>query len=370
MADVRFVSGIQLHHADRKPLHYAAETRSLRAMSLLLNTDATEESIMEKLSGMTAWHMAARYGGKAALKFLLARFGDSGPGLTEKSDDETSPLAEAVLGEDQDSAFFLLELTRPDGSDPGGPPLIHLSTTFGMSKLTTRLIEAGFDPLITSQKGAHALVSKSHPTPLNVVEDSGPLPLPPELCLDEHLVNPSAWMQKLERMERELVERSLYLNDLVAPTTRAVSFEVRARNISAVLANIERMKIDGYFNRQLSMVVESSTRRAVACLVTIGEADINKACLAVLSQNLHQCYHYLSMWGFENTVAQIRNMDETDKSLVATSVVTLLLDLAIISFAGAHLESFDERYLGKTVRVFEFPQNSHGDWVWYYTGVL
>jgi ankyrin repeat protein len=170
MADVRFVSGKHSHHADRKPLHYAAENRSLQVMALLLNADATEESTMKKVSGMTAWHMAARYGGKHALELLTTRFGDKASGLTALSDTGTSSLAEAILGGNQDSALYLLELTRPDGSNASDPPLIHLSTALGMGTLVSRLIEAGFDPNITSQDGSHALYSLSRLTPSDLVE--------------------------------------------------------------------------------------------------------------------------------------------------------------------------------------------------------
>lgn len=208
MADERITTGIHLHHFDRKPLHYAAENRSLQVMSLLLNAGASEESTMEKVSGMTVWHVAARYGGKDTLELLLARFGDKAPGLTEKSDADTSPLAEAILGGNQDSALLLVELTRPDSCNPDEPPLIHLSTTFGMSKLTTRLIEAGFDPKVTSQNGSHALFAVSHITPLDLVETLRSHGLTPEHKRDDGKTCLHAFLSLDERRSPHIADIS------------------------------------------------------------------------------------------------------------------------------------------------------------------
>ena len=168
--DARFGKGMHQQHSHRKPLHYAAENRSLQIMALLLDTDPTEESTMEKVSGMTVWHLAARYGGKESLVLLVTKFGDETPGLTAKSDTGTTPLVEAILGQEQDSALYLFEKTSPSHCDPGDPPMIHLSTAFGMGKLTDRLIERGFDPKVTSPDGAHALFYVNNNTPLELID--------------------------------------------------------------------------------------------------------------------------------------------------------------------------------------------------------
>jgi ankyrin repeat protein len=171
IADPRFRNDMHLQHLDQRPLHLAAKSRSLQVIPLLLDTDASEESAMVKVSGMTAWHLAARFGGKAMLDLLIAKFGTDAPGMTAKSDTGTSPLLEAILGGDQDSALHLLEINRPSSCDPGNLHVIHLSTTFGMRELIDRLIEKDFDHNVTSLDGENALFFVSHMTTPELIED-------------------------------------------------------------------------------------------------------------------------------------------------------------------------------------------------------
>lgn len=206
--DARFRNDVDLRNEHGSPLHFAAMTRRLEAVTLLLESDVTLGSTMEKVHGMSVWHLVARWCGKETLNRLVTRFGDQALGFAAESDARTSLLVEAILGGDQASALYLLAKTRITIDNPGNPPLIHLSTYMGMSQLVDRLIEAGFDPKVTSPDGSNALFCVGPSTPPGLIqtliyhglrlEDTradGKTPLHAVLSLDERcsLYKPREW---------------------------------------------------------------------------------------------------------------------------------------------------------------------------------
>jgi ankyrin repeat protein len=170
MVDTRFRNDLILQREESRPLHLAAKSHSPQVMAILLDLDSSEKLTMHRESGMTVWHVAARWGGKECLDLLISRFGDQASGLTAKSDTGELPLTEAILGGDEVSALYLLEKTRLYNCNPSDPSLVYLSTTFGMRQLLDKLIENGFDPSISSSDRAHAMFCVSHVTPLELVE--------------------------------------------------------------------------------------------------------------------------------------------------------------------------------------------------------
>lgn len=185
--------------------------------------------------------------------------------------------------------------------------------------------------------------------------DPGPQQLPPDLQPDEHVVNTTKWISKLESMEKDIIHGSSYFRSLNLAEHSCSDSNACIPMHDAIRANIRRMKEAGYFTGSLTVVVGSSARHRVASLIRIPENEIDDVSVAIVSQDFGRCLHYLHCWGFEGTCAKIQQLDiDCDRIQAAAAAISWLLDVAVVSFSGAHLERFDEKYLCRTQSMFTF----------------
>ncbi|PSN71685.1 hypothetical protein BS50DRAFT_234023 [Corynespora cassiicola Philippines] len=178
--DARFWERIDSYGRGGNHLHLAAKSGSVQAFKVLLNSNPSEELTMEKMDGMTVWHLAARNGGLEMLETLVDEFGTEAQGLTSESGVGTSPLTEAITADDEQAALYLLESFGTALEKPGNPPLLHLATTMGMSQVVQKLAEDGFNPKVTSADGSNALFFVTSKTTIRTVETLLDLGLDPK----------------------------------------------------------------------------------------------------------------------------------------------------------------------------------------------
>lgn len=186
--------------------------------------------------------------------------------------------------------------------------------------------------------------------------DPGPWKRPSDLPSDEHIVNPTGWIRKLELMEKDIVLNSVTFHSIISEEQALITWEACVNAQNAIRQNIQRMKKVDYFTDALTVVIESTTRKHVASLVSISEKDIDDAFHAIASKDTELCINHGQNWGFEGICASIRQLGTNRERLLAISrMMTLFLDMAIISFSGAHLENIDQKYLRKVQQRFNVP---------------
>jgi hypothetical protein len=192
-------------------------------------------------------------------------------------------------------------------------------------------------------------------------------------------VNPKAWLERLQLLEAEVVMNSAiseFQQPLAHPNIDDIQggishdFEV----IMGVLKNIRLMNEVNYCGEAINALFVDSKRPHVAYLQSIAEADIEKLSfvyqyyLDTLGTReafklLEHCFAFLDVysltWPSLRDVVQVFHATSQDilhySLLYASRAVSRFLDLAAISYCGAHLESIDEKYLDITLDQFSIP---------------
>jgi hypothetical protein len=195
-------------------------------------------------------------------------------------------------------------------------------------------------------------------------------------------VHPKKWLERLQLLEAEVVINSA-LSDFEHPLATPQLNEVReeilrdSKVIKGVLRNISRMQEENYCGPAINALIVHSQRPEVANLQPIQAHDVRRLYDvyqdvleepgAIRVRNamhlLEHCFAFLEghLLAWPSMQRAIRERHIEDDEILYTGLlhvsraVSRFLDLATISYSGAHLERFDETYLEKTMDYFSIP---------------
>jgi ankyrin repeat protein len=123
--------------------------------------------------------------------------------------------------------------------------------------------------------------------------------------------------------------------------------ETRQAAIQCACKNLRRLFDAKYCVDGINIVTTSPSRPNVAILRHISKNTFTKAEEFFLSGQTAGSLELLGDLGFTETARKIQAIaDMESQASTASNVLGALLDLAVVCFAGAHIERFHERYLG------------------------
>jgi hypothetical protein len=178
--------------------------------------------------------------------------------------------------------------------------------------------------------------------------DSGPRSLPPDLDNDERLTNPRKWRMRLEDLEEAVFNE-------VRPglETRATILSLKqSRNLTShALSAYERLVEAGYCTQGITVAIVTAIRSDVVSFVRITPAQLREASRVMDYGSTAGMVTLLQEWGLAWTSASLsrdleRESTNTTESR-AGSILAKSLCFSMMLFAGAHLERFDLKFLGK-----------------------
>jgi hypothetical protein len=213
----------------------------------------------------------------------------------------------------------------------------------------------------------------------------------------DELLKPVEWQAKLEMMEAQVLHyssfrdfsrhmQSLDLNRFFIHIAHADQV------IHKVVLNLKRMKDANYCSDTFNILVLEKQREAVARLVGISLDDVMTFSVELArfylregDLSIHQartflavCYDFLSTmeldlsafrdsYGYHSAegiwYTHVRTREGILSAIMyATRAIAYLLDIATVSFCGAHLEPFDEVYFDRVSPTshYRIPCDAHG----------
>lgn len=164
-----------------------------------------------------------------------------------------------------------------------------------------------------------------------------PIDLSANFSDDERLVNPSKWNAKLTIMEQSIIDGSSfrYVKDI-----DLLDLPRCQKLMSHTLQSVEKMRETGYCGNSISAVVARKDRGPVAELVSIPLGKLEEiqeltdlsGCLDLLRDlRLNQIAEQVQQLSYENQTTALQ---------FAATVIVKFLDIAIVSYSGAHFEDF------------------------------
>lgn len=202
---------------------------------------------------------------------------------------------------------------------------------------TTNLTESGTRDRTEEQdnlNSVHADSGLSHDA-AHHVEDNDVDSILWNYSEDERLINPSSWKAKLLVMEQEIVLRSEYFQDTVSEIFDPSEY---CSIMLKIMNSISKMQKAGYSTNGITAVVARNEREQVAELVSIPLSQLEGL------RNfwtLSPCLDFLRKVQLQQTIKQVlevRSKDEQKALDIAATAIVKFLDLAVISYAGAHIE--------------------------------
>ncbi|KAI9828226.1 MAG: hypothetical protein M1819_004580 [Sarea resinae] len=225
-------------------------------------------------------------------------------------------------------------------------------------------------------------------------------PLPEELEQDERLTNPASYFSRLERLEASVFKSSglshLWKFPTRKPTRRDASETLskmcpkidqggwaslpgsvrgwftdllESHNImSKLMANIERMRGENFCVNSINTIVVDSRRSNLASLCRISIDQIANLCaefeaipdeifeqggLDPFVSNSAMTSFDLRLGGSCLAICKPLGLPLGEIMKETWRLTPLILDLAIISYCGAHIERFDEAYIQQSLDYFD-----------------
>jgi len=192
-------------------------------------------------------------------------------------------------------------------------------------------------------------------------------------------LKPVEWQAKLEILEAQVLAHSSFRDfsrhmEALELNRFFIHIADAHRVVYKVVLNLKRMKQANYFSETFNILVLETQRPNVACLVGISLRSVTvfseKIANLLLSEghlSLHEaraflrsCYEFLLATGLDIPAfrdsygyysdrhvrySYVRSREGVFSAIMyATRAIGYLLDIATISFCGAHLEPFDEVY--------------------------
>jgi hypothetical protein len=213
----------------------------------------------------------------------------------------------------------------------------------------------------------------------------------------DELLKPVEWQAKLEILEAQVLDHSSFRDiSRHMQTLELTRFFIHIADahqvIYKVASNLKRMKQANYCSETFNVIVLEKQRPNVARLVGISLRSVtifsDKVANLLLEEghlSLHQardflrsCYDFLFTIGLDMPVFQdsyayysaggiryssVRSREGVLSAIMyATRVIGYLLDIATVSFCGAHLEPFDEVYFDRISPTshYRLPCDAHG----------
>ena len=200
---------------------------------------------------------------------------------------------------------------------------------------------------------------------------------------DRALVNPTAWLKRLHKLEAEVVVNST-LDELIdgPPHSIRTLAELVSHNLNILkgaMENLKRMQQADFCVDAINLVTINWARPNVANLVPITERSI----LSLISRFqdflgssgetwptfVEHCARFLKSIGlrisfFERVLDEdfLLDLPETDhydalKAAVdyCSTAVAKIIDIAVISYCGAHVKRFDMDYLEESIDGWYLP---------------
>ncbi|KAL4861747.1 hypothetical protein BDV12DRAFT_179827, partial [Aspergillus spectabilis] len=179
--------------------------------------------------------------------------------------------------------------------------------------------------------------------------DEGPCELPEDLPSDMHITNSHEWLANLCSLEQVVAGSSAIRTycDLQAPRYN-LEFSRSLQIISGASENYQRLLAGRYCADTFIAITTNQQRLNVAYLIRIRGDEILTIHRLLASGNTALCLNKLRDWGFHQSHANIQALvHESNRLVTLASIIAKFLDLAIVCFSGAHLEPFDDKFLGR-----------------------
>ncbi|KAF2469706.1 uncharacterized protein BDR25DRAFT_315274 [Lindgomyces ingoldianus] len=172
--------------------------------------------------------------------------------------------------------------------------------------------------------------------------DQGPMDTFAGFSDDERLVNPSKWNTKLAMMERSIIASSSFRD---VKDVKVLELPRCRELMSNMSQSVMKMREIGYCSQGISAVVARKDRGSVAELVWISISELEE--LRELT-DLSICLVFLRNVRFYQIAEQVRKLSSESKTTalqLAATVIVKFLDIAIISYSGAHFEDLRTKNL-------------------------
>jgi hypothetical protein len=170
-----------------------------------------------------------------------------------------------------------------------------------------------------------------------------------DLKPDVRLTCPGKWFTTLETMEGK-VARSSGLVNHVAQAGDILSIERCLELLDVVCLNLDRMRDFKYSDHSMTFIINSIERPGVASLKNVSKDDVEMLKEALHRDSLDRLKIMLIQFGFTRIGGTEHSYSENSNGYQRmATLLTRFLDLAVVSFAGAHLEDFPTRYAKKPI---------------------
>lgn len=181
---------------------------------------------------------------------------------------------------------------------------------------------------------------------------------------DQRFLQPELWLSNLESLEFEIFKGSAVESlAIMSQPAAGDSCNKVLRHFHQVLRgvsrNLRKMQEVHYCADSINVLVVNGERPDVAELVPIGEKQIyglldsfdrslqNASTEYEMAGIFVDCCEFLQSLGLSSATNTIYyDQSEAERTCRAAGAVVSLLDFAMVSYSGAHLEPFNERYLG------------------------
>lgn len=164
-----------------------------------------------------------------------------------------------------------------------------------------------------------------------------------EVAADERFVHPERWLDRLQNQEADIFMK-LSIANWREGGAQALQLEVAVQLLETSIRSIEGMQASNYCGGSINAIVTQSGRDAVASLVRIDKSQIITSLECIAQERLPSLMGCLSAWGLNEVHDTVGSLDLEQGLRVAATVMARFLSFAVLSFAGAHLERFEEKY--------------------------
>jgi hypothetical protein len=187
--------------------------------------------------------------------------------------------------------------------------------------------------------------------------------------LDMRLTDSIKWQSDLDTLEKTIVMRSMAsrLSEENASTQSTTlnyclysdldednfSKDTSIAMLQNAIESLEILQRGGYSTEGFSSLLLQPNRKDVVALVYITKAQINTLVQALTEEDLKPVLSFLAKTGLSSCLGVFHDISEDRLLQYTARFVAKFVNLAIVTYAGAHLERFDEKYFGISYDCFK-----------------
>lgn len=191
-------------------------------------------------------------------------------------------------------------------------------------------------------------------------------PLPRKLNLDERLVKPTDWLNRLGKMVESIVgafsvSAPLLLSTSPTPSKLGECVQILKTSFTAI-KNTEEFK---YCTGSINALITNSHRTSVALLLQMEKFQLNQVEEYVQSEDLEGIIQLLRVWSLWQTCQTLESVASKTRTLAAAATAARMSAVATLSYSGAHLEHFEKSFQFSTEG-----SEIHVGQVWFLDGAL